>query len=324
MRRRDLLAFAAAAIGGSLTAPPTGASDLRRVGFLTSGTQSAFQPGFERFRRRMAELGYSEDTNIAYELRFAEGHFDHVPRLARELVALAPNALLVATSPANLAVKAATTKVPVVMVAVADPVGVGLAQSLARPGGNFTGITNIAAELAGKRLEIIKEILPGARRVAVLGNPDDPIFAVQLRYAEAAAPSLQIELQPVLEVHRAEDNDAAFAAAVRAGAAAAIRFVDSMGFSETVAAAAKHRLPCVYASPDHVAAGGLVSYGADFGGQYGQAATFIDKILKGAQPADLPIEQPTKFALVINLKTAKALGLTVPPSLLARADEVIE
>jgi len=324
VRRRDLLAFAVTAIGASLTAPPTGASDRRRVGFLTSGPRSAFQPGFERFRRRMTELGYSEDTNIAYELRFAESHFERLPQLARELVALAPTALLVATSPANLAVKAATTKVPVVMIAVADPVGVGLAQSLARPGGNFTGVTNIAAELAGKRLEIIKEILPDARRVAVLGNPDDPIFAVQLRYAEAAAPSLQIELQPVLEVHRVEDNDAAFAAAVRAGAAAAIRFVDSMGFAETVAAAAKHRLPCVYASPDHVAAGGLASYGADFGGQYEQAATFIDKILKGAKPGDLPIEQPTKFELVLNLKTAKALGLTVPQSLLARADEVIE
>jgi putative tryptophan/tyrosine transport system substrate-binding protein len=226
-----------------------------------------------------------------------------------------------------VAAKAATSTVPIIIVAVADPVGVGLVRSLARPGDNVSGITNIAAELTGKRLEILKELVPAASRVAVLVNPDDPNATIQLQNAQAAALSLRIELQPMVEVRGVEDLDRAFATALREGAGAAIRMVDPLSTAlakQTAEAAARHRLPVIYAFRQNVVAGGLVSYGTDLSSQFGQAADLIDKVLKGAKPADLPVQQPTRFELVINLKTALTLGLAVPQSLLARADDVIE
>jgi len=323
MRRREFLLVGSAAALRPLATAAEGTASPRRIGFLTSWSESADQ-AFEAFRRAMTQLGYAEGRDIAYEPRFADGHYERLPDLARELVGLSPAALLVATTPANLAMKAVTTTVPIVMVNVADPVGVGLVQSLAHPGGNLTGMSSMVAELTGKRLETLKKIVPGAHRVAVFGNPDDSIYAAQMRYAETAARALQIDLRPILEMRHAEDNEDAFESAVRAGADAAIRFVDRLGSEQTVSAAAKHRLPCIYPFPDAVLAGGLATYGADLRPQYAQAAAYVDEILKGAKPAELPVQQPTKFELLINLKTAKELGLTVPQSILALADQVIE
>jgi putative tryptophan/tyrosine transport system substrate-binding protein len=326
--RRDLLALFAAALA---LCPSCGvaqaAEKVWRVGFLDGGPEAARQPTLDAFRRRMAELGYAEGSSIAYESRYAAGHFERLPALARELIALSPDALLVATTPAAAVAKAVTATIPVVIVSVADPVGTGLVRSVARPGGNITGVTNITAELAGKRLEIIKEIVPAATRIAVLINPDDPNSTSQLRHAQDAARSLKIELRPVAAIRGATDIDTAFEAAVQGGARAGIRMVDPLVnvlAQRTAAAELQYRLPVIHAFRGNPEAGSLVSYGTDAAGQYRQAADLMSKILKGAMPADLPLEQPAKFELVINMKTAKALGLTVPPSLLARADEVIE
>jgi putative ABC transport system substrate-binding protein len=324
MRRRDLLALLGTAAALTPLAGATEAADkIWRIGFLDGGPEAARRPLFDLFRQGMAKRGYVEASNIAYDRRHAEGHFERLPELVRQLLALSPDALLVATTPAAVA----AISLPIVIVAVTDPVGTGLVQSLVHPGGNITGITNIAAELTGKRLQILKEMVPAARRIAALVNPDDPNAASQLRYAEDAARELHVELQPVIHIRSAAEVETAFAAAVAAKAEAAIRLVDPLVTSlaeKTAAAELEYRLPVIHASRQSVAAGSLVSYGADGPSQFVQAADLMDKILRGAKPADLPVEQPTKFELVINLKTAKTLGLTVPQSLLARADEVIE
>jgi putative ABC transport system substrate-binding protein len=328
MRRRDILGLAA---GGFAALPLAGhaqdAGKVWRIGHLDSGPEAGRPLMLDRFRRWMADLGYIDGRNLIIQSRFAEGSFERLPELARELVASDPDALLVATTPAATAAKVVATRVPIVIVAVADPVGVGLVQSLARPGANITGVTNIAAELTGKRLEILKEIVPGTRRVAVLFNPDDPNAAVQRQYAEAAAHTLGIELRPFAEIRGAADIEPAIAAAVREGADAAIRMVDPLSMTlakQTAELATRRRLPLVFPFRGNAEVGGLVAYGTDLTAQFGQAAELMAKILKGARPADLPLEQPTRFELTINLKTAKELGLTVPPALLARADEVIE
>lgn len=259
--------------------------------------------------------------------RYAEGKVERLPALAQELMRRKPDVLLVSTTPGNVAAKAATSTIPIVMVLVADPVGAGIVPSLARPAGNITGITNIVAELAGKRLEILKEIVPAASRIAVLVNPNSQNAPLQIRSAETAALKLGVELGPILEVRSPGDLEPAFEGAVRARATAAIRMIDPLVFmlrEETATLAIKHRLPVIYPSREDVEAGGLVAYGTNVPEQYRQAASFVDKIFRGAKPADLPVEQPTKFDLVINLKTAKALGLTVPPSVLLRADQVID
>jgi putative ABC transport system substrate-binding protein len=317
---------------GGMMARPTfaeaqGPDRVWRIGFLDGGQMLARRPMFDVFRQRMAELGYIEGRNVVYEARAAEGKFDSLPKLVSELLGINPDALLVGTTPAGLAAKAATSAVPIIIVAVADPVGVGLVDNLARPGGNITGITNIVAELTGKRLEILKALVPGASRIAVLANPGDPVAAVQLKAAEIAASELGIELRPVVHVRAAEELNRAFVQAVAEHADAAIRLVDPLSTAlakPTAQAAAEHRLPVIYPFRENVVAGGLASYGTDLPSQFGQAATLMDKVLQGAKPADLPVQQPTRFELVINLKTAKALGITVPQSLLARADEVIE
>jgi putative ABC transport system substrate-binding protein len=328
MRRRDLVALTgAAAVLGRFANAEQAAERVWRISFLDGGSEAARRPMFDSFRQAMAELGYLERTNIVYEKRYADGRFVHLPELARELISHSPDAMLVATTPAAVAAKRATSSVPIVIVAVADPLGTGLVQSLARPGGNITGITNIIAELTGKRLEIIKEIVPTASRVAVLINPDDPNAPPQKRHAEIAARSLGIELQPIAEVRAAEDVEKAFQQSIRAGAAAAIRMADPLSTilsKMTAEAEIKYRIPVIYPLRLNVAAGGLVAYGTDLSAQFAQAARLLDKVLKGASPADLPVEQPTKFELVINVRTAKALGLTVPQSVLARADELIE
>ena len=235
--------------------------------------------------------------------------------------------LFASTAPASLVAKAATSTIPIVIVGVADPIGVGLIASLRRPGGNVTGITNIVAELTGKRLEFLKDIVPMASKIAVLINPNDTDAPSQMLNAEVAAKDLAIKLGPILEIRSDDNLNAVFEAAASARADAAIRMVDPLESAlrrQTVALAAQHRLPIIYPFRETVEIGGLASYGTSSPDQYRQAAALMHKIFGGTKPADIPVEQPTKFELVINLKTARALGLTIPATLLAQADEVIE
>ena len=326
-RRRFLLTSMAGALTAPFGAEAQQGEKVYRLGYLGGQSESVDAPFLGAFRRGMQRFGYVEGRNLAIVARFAHGEFDRFPALARELVSLKPDALLVGTVVGSRAATAATVTIPIIFVQVGDPVGVGLVPSLARPGGNLTGITNIAAELTGKRLELLKEIVPSALRIAIIANPDAPIASLQIRNAEVAARTLGVQLEPLLPVRDARTLAGAFEAAVRSGASAALRMVDFVAGTlraETAKLAIKHRLPVMYAFREDVDAGGLVAYGSSVPGQYEQAATLVHKVLRGARPADLPIEQPTKFELVINLKTAKALGLTIPPSLLARADQVIE
>jgi len=314
-----------------LVAPATAksqqAAKVYRVGHLSGSGEAASTVFVDAFREGMHTLGYVEGRNLVLESRYAEGKVERLPSLAQELVSRNPDVLLVSTTPGNLAAKAATQSIPIVMVLVADPVGAGIVQSLAHPGANITGVTNIVAELAGKRLELLKEILPAAARIAVLINPNSQNAPLQMRSAEAAAVRLGIELRPVLEVRNPDDLEKAFEAAVRARANAAIRMIDPLVFmlrQQTAALAMKHRLPVIYPSREDVEAGGLVAYGTNIPEQYRQAARFVDRIFHGTKPADLPVEQPTKFDLIINLKTANTLHLVIPPSILLRADQIIE
>lgn len=311
--------FAAAALCflGALAAPAQ-AQKVYRIGYLTGSSAAAFKEG-------MREHGYVEGRHFRLEARFANGNFGQLPSLADQLARSEPDLLLVSTTPASLAAKKASTTLPIVFVGVADPLGVGLVASLARPGGNITGITNIVAELTGKRLGILKDIMPGASRIAILVNPDDPNAQIQIRNAQEAARTLGVELGPVLNLRRSGDLKPAFEAAARAGADAALRMVDpttSMLRAQTVALAVAHRMPVMYAFREDAEAGGLAAYGTNLGEQYRQAAGFVDKILRGAKPGDLPVEQPTKFDFVINVATAKALGLSVPPALLLQAQQI--
>ena len=326
MRRREFITLVGAGAAWPLAARAQQSGKVYRLGQLAAGTQALRKPLLDAFMRGMRDLGYVEGQNLVIEGRHAESDFQRLPALARELLTWQPDVLLVSQTPAGLAAKAATSTVPIVIVS-ADPVGVGLVTSLARPGGNITGVTNIGAELAGKRVEILKEIVPSAFRVAVLINPDDANASLQMNSAKPVADKLGVRLDPVLHVRGTADLKGAFEAAVRARAAAALRMIDPLSSTlraQTVAYAAEFRLPTIYAFREDVLAGGLVSYGPSLPDQYRRAAAFAHKIFNGAKPADLPVEQPTKFELAINLKTAKALGLDVPATVLARADEVIE
>ncbi len=298
-----------------------------RIAHLSGSGESASRSFVQAFRDGMRELDQLEGRNYTLVQRYAEGKPDRMGALMQELIAAKPDVMLTSTTPAALAAKMATRTIPIVAVLVADPVGAGIVQSLARPGGNVTGITNIVAELAGKRLELLKEMVPSAAQVAVFLNPDTQNAPLQLRNAQAAARSLHIDLRPILEVRQASDLERAFQAAAKAHVGAAMRMIDPLVFmlrEQTAALAIQHRLPVMYPSREDVLAGGLASYGTDLPAQYRQAAAMVMKILKGAKPADLPVEQPTKFELVINLSAAKALGLAVPRALLLRADEVIQ
>src|SRR6266542_4493528 len=299
-----------------------------RVGFLTAFSSTADAPLFDSFRQGMRELGYEEGRNIAYQTRWVEGRLERLPRLAAELVALKLDVMLAASTPAVLAAKKATRTIPIVMTSVGDPVGTGLVASLARPGGNITGNTTIIGEMAGKRLELLKQLVlvPRLSRVALLGFPGDPIFAVQKRHAKAVARSLDVEVFPV-EIRAISELDRAFETIVRHRADGVLRLGDPLvvpGRHRTSELARQHRLPTMANRVEEVEAGLLMSYGPNRAEQFRQAATYVDKILRGTKPADLPVEQPTKFEMVINLKTAKALGITIPQSVLARADKVIE
>jgi putative ABC transport system substrate-binding protein len=327
VRRKLILALGAAAAVARLESVAQPAAKVFRIGHLSGSGEVASKPFIESFRGGMRSLGYVEGKNYVLEQRYAEGKVDRLSALAQELLHRNPDVLLASTTPGNLAAKSATSTIPIVMVLVADPVGAGIVKSLAKPGGNITGVTNIVAELAGKRLELIKEMVPTATRIAVIVNPDSQNASLQMQNAAAAATKLGIELHPVLELRSAGELEKVFEAAAHAHAAAAIRMIDPLVFilrKQMIALAAKHRLPVIYPSQEDVEAGGLIAYGTNIPAQYRQVATFIDKILKGAKPGDIPVEQPIKFELVVNIKAAKQLGIKVPKSILVRAERIVE
>jgi len=303
------------------------ADKVWRIGFLEAGSSSVNRHFLDAFRQGLSELGYIEGRQIAIEDRWAEGRNDRFPGLVAELIRLKVAVIVAASTPATLAAKNATKEIPIVMTLVSDPVGAGFVAGLSRPGGNITGLASIANEVVGKQLELLKEAVPQVSLVAVLWNPANPAFqTVQLREAEVAAKALGMRLQ-VLEVRSPDELDATFAALTGRQAGALLVLADGMFFrhrARITGFAAKLRLPAIFQGKENVEAGGLMSYGVNIPDMFHRAATYVDKILKGAKPAELPVEQPTKFELVINLKTAKALGLTIPPALLQRADHVIE
>jgi putative ABC transport system substrate-binding protein len=280
----------------------------------------------EAFRQGLRDLGWIEGQSIAVEVRTAEGKYDRLPDLAAELVRLKVDVIFASSTPAALAAKRATTTIPIVIGRVADPVGSGLVTSLARPGGNITGWTHQGMELRVKYLDLLKEAVPEATRIGVLWNPANPIHGPSLKFMEATAEALKVELHPV-GARDPQEIESAFAALAQKRVHALTVFQDGMFLAQgplIIALAARSRTPAMYGLTDLVRTGGLMGYGVNLPGMYRHGASYVDRILKGAKPADLPVEQPTKFELVINLKTAKALGLTIPPPVLARADEIIE
>jgi putative ABC transport system substrate-binding protein len=295
-----------------------------RIGFLLQAAPTS--PQVEAFRQGLREFGYIEGKNILIEYRHTEGKPDRLPDLAAELVRLKVDLIVVSGALATSAAKKATGEIPIVMAVAGDPVASGHVASLGRPGGNITGLTNLAPELGGKRLELLKEVIPGLSRVAVISDPRNPVFTLQVREVESSARALKLQLQ-IMEVREPNDFDSAFASAqkVHAGAVGTLASAFLGAHREKlVNLAEKSRLPTMYHNSGFVEVGGLMSYGVNNFDLYRRAAVYVDKILKGAKPADLPVEQPTKFELVINLKTAKQIGLTIPPNVLARADRVIK
>jgi putative tryptophan/tyrosine transport system substrate-binding protein len=327
MRRREFLSLLGGAVAAlapmSLRAEQ---SPPAVIGFLQAASAASVAPFVDAFRDAMRQLGYIEGRNIRSEYRFADGVLERLPDLAAELVRLNPSVIVSGPLPANLAVQKATSTIPIVMATGADPVGFGVVKSLAHPGGNITGLANFAEELASKQLDVMRELLPHLSRIGMLVNVTNPLHVPQWRETQAAAVNAAIALVP-FEIKRAEQLDAAFAAFARERVDALlvppdITFIAHHRRIAELAASA--RLPAIYFGRAQVENAGLMSYGPDVRENYRRAATYVDKILKGAKPADLPVEQPTKIELVINLKTAKALGLDIPQTLIARADAVIE
>jgi ABC-type uncharacterized transport system substrate-binding protein len=300
---------------------------IARIGYFFASTQAATARNSEAFRQGMRELGHVEGKTFLLELRYAEGRAERFPEIARELVSLKLDLIVAASDVTIAAVKRETQTIPIVMATSNDPVATGLVASLARPGGNVTGLSLISPELGGKRLELLREVVPGLSRVAFLWNPDVRGAVLDYRETESAAGSLGLQLQSV-EVVRVGDLDRAFSAVTKERAQALIVPPSNpvaFGNREQIASfAQKNKLPSVYAQREYVDAGGLMSYGPSAADTHRRAATYVDKILKGTKPADLPVEQPRNFELVINLKTAKQIGLTMPPNVLARADRVIK
>lgn len=299
---------------------------IPRIGYLVAGTPDTQSTRTEALQQGLRELGYIEGQTIAIEYRYAEGKVDRLPELAADLVRLKVDVIVVQSNTAARAASSATKTITIIMADGADPVANGLIASLARPGGNVTGLTNVQTDLGVKRLELLKEIVPNLTRVAVLPGPSGR--GVVLKELQEAAPSLKIQLH-ILEVKVADDLERAFKGAAKARVGALAMTPDPAGLfianqKQILELVVKNRLPAIYPNNRWVNAGGLMSYAADQLDNYRRAAVYVDKILKGAKPADLPVEQPTKFEFVINLKTAKQIGLTVPPNVLARADRVIK
>ncbi|MBI2754903.1 MAG: ABC transporter substrate-binding protein [Betaproteobacteria bacterium] len=297
-----------------------------RVGVLQNGTVASGGHMTEAFARGLSELGYADGKNIILEVRYAEGKLDRLPALAQEFANLKVDVLFSPSALASRAAKKAGIGAPIVFALAPDPVAEGFVASLARPGGNMTGLTSLSPELGAKRVELLREMLPKTSRPAVLYALAFPGVSAQLSEAERAARAFGMDFLPV-EATRPEDFEPAFAEALKRRADALLVIENPMFFTNRktiVGLAEKHRLPAIYISKEYVVSGGLMSYGSNYADLCRRAASYVDKILKGAKPGDLPVEQPVKFELVINLKTAKAMGLTIPPAMLLRADEVIE
>lgn len=310
---------------------PPAAQDARsgkmaRIGRLSPLSADADAHNLEAFRGGLRDLGWVEGRDFTIEARFADGNPERLPELAAQLVRQRVDVILVGSNPGTLAAKQATSTIPIVMVTTGDPVGGGLVASLARPGGNVTGLTALGQELSVKRLELLKEAVPGVSRVAVLISPASPYTGPFLRERESIARALGIHLQ-VVEARDPATFGKAFTGMTRDHAGALMVFTDVTFITHRkrlVDLAAKHRLPTMYPEREFVSAGGLMFYGASLVDMYSRAAIYTDKVLKGTRPADLPVEQPTKLELVINLKTAKALGLAIPPSVFAKVDHIVE
>jgi putative ABC transport system substrate-binding protein len=326
MQRRDFLGvLGGAAVAWPLTARAQQAGKLPTIGFLGANTPAAMSQWTAAFVQRLRELGWIEGRNLAIEYRWGEGRTERYAKIVAELVRLKVDVIVTHSAEPVLAAKQATSVIPIVFAVAADPVDNGLVASLARPGGNVTGLSSQFTDLAGKRLELLREVVPGLRRLAIMANVGAPGAVLEMREAQAAASRLGLDIT-ALDIRRADDIAPAFEA-VNGRAEALYVCSDPLVFTNvsrinTLALGA--RLPTLHAFREYVEAGGLMSYGANFPDLFRRAGDYVDKILRGAKPADIPVEQPTKFDLVINLTTAKALGLTVPPALLARADEVIE
>jgi putative ABC transport system substrate-binding protein len=326
MNRRTFLCGLAL---GTLSAPLAAEAQAERsyrIGFLGPGAERVYTDPLLRLRTALRELGHAEGKNILFEYRFAEDKHERLPGLTAELIRSKVDVIVVHASPGTRAVKQATSIIPIVMVAVGDPVGTGFVTSLARPGGNITGVSNIDVGVAAKRLELLKAVLPKLSRVVALRNPTNPAAELLFRETQAAARTLSIEIH-LIDVRDPGELERAFSMMAKARAEALNVIADPMFLSQRrriANLAMTKRLPSVFARNENVEAGGLMSYGANLADQFRQAGTYVDKILRGAKPADLPVEQATKFELVINLKTAKALGLTIPQTVLGRADQIIE
>ena len=323
--RRDLLTSGAAIFGAPFIAHAQPAPKVPRAGVLFAGV-SARSPQLEGLWQGLRDLGYVDGRNIVIDFNTAEGHLDRLPQLAAELVAHRCDVIVAPTPAAVGAAKAATLTIPIVMLVVSAPVELGFVKSFARPGGNVTGITMLGEGLAGKRLQLLKEVVPGLSRVAVIWNPTNPGNVTTVKETERAAPELGLTVISS-PVQRAGDLSRALTAALseRPGALSVVG--DPVTFGQRaliIDFAAKNRLPSIYNFPEETADGGLMSYGVNLTHHFRQAATYVDRILRGARPADLPVEQPTVFEFVVNLRTAKALGLTIPQSIMGRADKVID
>ena len=324
MKRREFITL----LGGTAAAWPLAAraqqpERMRRIGYLASLSPAMVPELMSAFREGLRERGYIEGQNLRFEYRWAT---ELNETLAAELIVLNVDVIVAWATPAVTAARRATSKIPIVMVGIADPIGAGFVANLSRPGGNITGTTNLARDLGGKLLELLLEIAPRINPVFVLRNPDNPASPLQLREVEVAARSLDLRVT-LVEATSPREVDAAFARMIGENAKGVIALADPLLISQRAQLAdlaQKARLPVIFSRRENVEAGGLISYGPSLRGQFRDTAMYVDKILKGADPANLPVEQPTRLELVVNLKTAKSLGLDVPPTLLARADEVIE
>jgi putative ABC transport system substrate-binding protein len=328
MRNRSMLAVVVFVVSllSLMSSADAQSAKVPRIGYLSGGAAPAGSgsPTLQAFRQGLRELGFVEGANLVIEYRYAEGKVDRLPGLAAELVALPVDLIAVDSTPAALAAKSATTLISIVFAGLADPVGRGVVSNLERPGGNITGF--MQADVSSKRLEVFKDAVPGVSRVGVLSTLAQPDLVAAFRIVEAAGRLLGLETH-LVEARDPGELDAAFSAMASRGITAVTALPIPMFFSERrriVELAIKNRLPTFFHLREYVEAGALLSYGVNLPDLSRRAATYVDRILKGVKPADLPVEQPTKFELVINLKTAKALGLTIPPAVLARADEVIQ
>jgi len=326
MRRREFITLLGGAAAWPLAAHSQQPREVPRIGVLLPGTSASFAVRAKAFTDGLRDLGYVEGQTMAIEWKWAEDQIERIPELAAELVRANVDVIVTGGTSAATALKSATRTIPIVMAIIGDPVAVGLVDSLARPGGNATGFSIVAPELGAKRLELLKEIVPDAGSIAVVLNPKNPQSRIELNEMQAAARTLGLQVHPI-EIASEATFDEAFADLTKSVAQAVIVLTDPILFSERkriVALANRSRLPAIYFFREFVKEGGLMSYGPSDADLFRRSAIYVDKILKGMKPSDLPVEQPTKFDLAINLKTATVLGLTVPPSLLARADEVIE